>query len=599
MAFLNPLFLLGLISLPIPFIIHLWNRKRTRRMAFPYIKLLKRAEKGQRGFLRLKEILLLIMRTLLLLFLVLGFAKPVVKGGSEVLVILDDSFDMLTKQDHSKNAMYKTLFEIAKDRAKKIIANRKGTIILASGKPYSEEAQCTYECFYIPQDKLLRQWPKDIFIITKRGKLKAINPRIKVIEIGRADNNASIDSIFLEDALLVPNEPNRIVGVITNHTNREVNKLVRLELGHRKLETRLKIGPQSQKSVFFPIEGFHAGIYSGFMEIEADNLAIDNRRYFTLAIPERIKVLIVGENTFFVEKALAPGEVPSIMDVDVSSGWRDPHPYNVVILLDVPKLPSYALAQLKEFRGGLLISLGANCDANFYKRAFSIDFKKELKQGGFVSLKYIDRAHPIFSLFDEKALKRIKFSKYLVLRNAKENVLASFSNGKPAIVGKDARTILVSFPLTKEAGDFVLSPLFVPFMHRICVWLAQREVSPHNIFVNQPFVTRVESVKPFEVITPTGRSRIIPEIEKDGIFLRIYPDTPGIYKIRGLHTASYETEFSVNIDTNPKELELKEQAQKLYSRNLKTLFFTLALIFLIGEVFLRYGYNLRPIRSTG
>jgi len=289
---------------------------------------------------------------------------------------------------------------------------------------------------------------------------------------------------------------------------------------------------------------------------------------------------------------LAPGEVPSIMDVDVSFGWRDPRAYNVVILLDVPQLPSYALSQLREFRGGLIISLGPKCNANFYRQAFSIDFTKEEREGGFVSLQYIDRAHPIFSLFDEKELKRIKFNKFLVLRNTKENVLASFSNGKPAIVRKAANTLLVSFPLTKEAGDFVLSPLFVPFMHRVCVWLAQGEASRHNIFVNHPFVTRVESVRPFEVTTPTGRRRIIPEIERDGIFLKIHPDTPGIYKIRDL------AEFSVNIDTNPKELEIKEQAKKLYSRNLKTLFFTLALIFLIGEAILRYGYNLRPTRST-
>jgi len=328
------------------------------------------------------------------------------------------------------------------------------------------------------------------------------------------------------------------------------------------------------------------------MEIEADNLAIDNKRYFTLAIPERIKVLVIGENTFFVERALAPGEVLSIMDVDVSLGWRDPRTYDVLILLDVSQLPSYAMSQLNEFRGGLIISLGPKCDANFYRRAFSIDFTKEEREEGFVSLEYIDRAHPIFLLFDERELKRVKFNKYLALRNIKENVLASFSNGKPAIVSRAPNALLLSFPLTKEAGDFVLSPLFVTFMHRACVWLAQGETSPHNIFVNHPFVTRVESVKPFEVTTPTGRSRVISEIERDGIFLKIHPDAPGIYKIKDL------AEFSVNIDTNPKELEIKEHVQKLYSRNLKTLFFTLALIFLIGEVILRYGYNLSPIRST-
>jgi len=523
---------------------------------------------------------------------VLGFARPVVKGGSEVLVVLDDSFDMLTKQDGSKNAVHKTLFEIAKERAEKIIASRKGAIILASGEPYSEEAQCTYERFYIPQEKLLTQFNTEIFIITKHGKLISQGPRITIIEIGEADNNSSIDSLFLEDALLVPNETNRIGGVITNHTIREVNKVVRLELGLRQLETKLKIGPESKKSVFFPIEGFAPGIYSGFMGIEADNLAIDNKRYFTLAIPERIKVLLVGENTFFVERALAPGAVPSIMDVDVSLVWRDPRTYDVVILLDVPQLPSYALSQLREFRGGLVISLGEKCDANFYRQAFSVDFTKKEREEGFVSLDYIDRANPIFSLFDEEELQRIKFKKYLALKNTTENVLASFSDGKPAIVKKDENTLLICFSLTREAGDFVISPLFVPFMHRTCVWLTQGATTRHNTFVNQPFVIRVESVRPFEVTTPTGRTRIIPKIERDGIFLKIHPDTPGIYKVNDL------TEFSVNIDTNPKELEIGEQAKKLYSRNLKTLFFTLALIFLIGEVILRYGYNLRPIRST-
>ncbi|MCK4596091.1 BatA domain-containing protein, partial [candidate division WOR-3 bacterium] len=63
MFFLAPIYLLGLLSLPIPFILHLFEKRRVKQVDFPWLYLVEESIKGGNLFLRLREWILLALRT--------------------------------------------------------------------------------------------------------------------------------------------------------------------------------------------------------------------------------------------------------------------------------------------------------------------------------------------------------------------------------------------------------------------------------------------------------------------------------------------------------------------------------------------------------
>lgn len=98
MEFLQPLALLALVGAAVPPLLHLLQRRTPPTLVFPAVRYLVEAEQRHSRQLRLRNLLLLILRTLLIAALALAAARPVVPapfGGahapSAVVVVLDNS----------------------------------------------------------------------------------------------------------------------------------------------------------------------------------------------------------------------------------------------------------------------------------------------------------------------------------------------------------------------------------------------------------------------------------------------------------------------------------------------------------------------------
>jgi len=76
LTFLNPAFLWGALAASIPVIIHLINRRRARVVQFPTIKFVLRSERRVARKYRVKQWLLLALRTLILFLLTTALAEP-------------------------------------------------------------------------------------------------------------------------------------------------------------------------------------------------------------------------------------------------------------------------------------------------------------------------------------------------------------------------------------------------------------------------------------------------------------------------------------------------------------------------------------------
>ncbi|MGA0560380.1 BatA domain-containing protein [Larkinella sp. VNQ87] len=102
MSFLYPSFLFGLLAVSVPVAIHLFNFRRTRRVFFTNVALLKTVQTETKSFRRLKHYLILLFRSLFVICLVLAFAQPFIPSKSRLgltrtgltSLYLDNSYSM-------------------------------------------------------------------------------------------------------------------------------------------------------------------------------------------------------------------------------------------------------------------------------------------------------------------------------------------------------------------------------------------------------------------------------------------------------------------------------------------------------------------------
>ena len=127
MVFLNPSILLGLLAASIPIIIHILNFRKLQKVEFSTLAFLKELQKSKIKKIKIKQWLLLLLRTLIIIFLVLAFARPTLDnvtliGGSSTaktssVFIIDNSFSMSYVGDDGSS------FSKSKMLAKNIISN--------------------------------------------------------------------------------------------------------------------------------------------------------------------------------------------------------------------------------------------------------------------------------------------------------------------------------------------------------------------------------------------------------------------------------------------------------------------------------------------
>ena len=121
----NPIFLWGLPAVAFPVLLHLFYRRRKTHVSFSTVQFFRQRQRYLAHRRRLRELLLLLLRTLALLFLVLALARPLfqhlpfaVAARTDVVIVLDDTLSMGRKTGSGKTA-----YDLARRKAADIIAS--------------------------------------------------------------------------------------------------------------------------------------------------------------------------------------------------------------------------------------------------------------------------------------------------------------------------------------------------------------------------------------------------------------------------------------------------------------------------------------------
>ncbi len=342
MQFLNPLYLLGLVAAAIPIIIHLLIIRKNKLIEFSSIRFLKELQKTQIRRLKIKQILLLVLRTLIIVFLVLSFARPVVKSNFPLfrnysnvsaVIILDNSVSMDVSDEYGNR------FRQAKNIAKSIISNLKEgdevTIVYTSNNSDSSSLQSTLESV---QDDISRSnisvltssfesairrtqkvfeqanhYNKEIFIISDFQKTSLLpfsdsskffdeNTIINLVQVGAKSkisiNNLSIDTVLpLSSIYEIDKNLEFEVRIKNNSQSSFENVVLSLVVNGEKVAQRIfNIKSKSFQNVIIGFLPKEYGFYRCLFELETDALDYDNKYWFGLVVPKPPSVALITDD---------------------------------------------------------------------------------------------------------------------------------------------------------------------------------------------------------------------------------------------------------------------------------------------------------------
>ncbi len=358
-SFLNPWLLLGLAGAALPVIIHLIGRRNAPTQPFAAFDFLMAVNRRLARREKLRQWLLLLMRTLAVIALVMAVARPMPEVDR---VQSDVARKLLLVIDHSESMNYeyqgKTLLEHAKEKASDLITHLEPgdavSLILAGEKletPFQaptldhqavrkrveqiEVAQGSADLGSAMEQALAQvaQGSEGV-VLAVVGDLSASSfanvqptalvpaPEIKLIDAaGREDPvplvNVAIESLRIEPTGASAQERRFVVG-LKNYSAEPVNRcgLVVSVDGAVKQRGYVSIGARGQSEKVLTLGFEEAGYFAGQIRLQGcsgDGYSSDDIFHFVVDISPEVSVLAVNgdprsrpydDELFFLERAL-------------------------------------------------------------------------------------------------------------------------------------------------------------------------------------------------------------------------------------------------------------------------------------------------------
>ncbi|MBN2090739.1 BatA domain-containing protein [candidate division KSB1 bacterium] len=432
-SFLNTALLYILPAILIPLLIHLFTQKKLKKIPFSSLAFLKEMRKERIRRIKIKQILLIILRMLIVLFLVLTFARPALKvtpsagkiianARSSIVIILDNSLSMSRLIDGTPAFEYvkKRAFEVVNllkpgDEVFIIYPLKPGKIQLIGPKynfesinltiqstPLAYQATDLTTAIQLAKETLSNSTNinREIFLISdlQRYGFNQNSPAILPVDsdirffylpvTNSAYRNVALQSVEIVNQILEKGKTAEIaVNIINFGDDPEQNKLVQLLLnGKRVAQTTVNLDAKTAKQVTFKFTPDQVGFQSGTVLLEEDDLARDNQRYFTFYVPEEIKILLVGNQLTDVNNfkwAINPSdELVSTLKADILLADQlrtvDLNKYQAIVLSNIPSLASVVEKKIINFisqGGGVVLVPGSEMNI----REYSASFNKKLK----------------------------------------------------------------------------------------------------------------------------------------------------------------------------------------------------------------------------
>lgn len=532
MHFLYPSFLWALSLLAIPVIIHLFNFRRYKKIAFTNVRFLKQITEETTSRSKLKHLLVLLCRMLALAALVFAFSQPFLPSPNQlptetsnlISVFVDNSFSMelpgkqSSKLEEAKKAAEEVVmaykpsdrfqvlnndFEGSQQRIvnlEEALARIREIKISASAHKASEvlsrqqqAADGRFTSYFISD---MQTWQTNLQELKEDSTDRLVFVPIE----GSSASNLSIDTCFFTEPFILKNKPAIIKATISNYSDNEIEQLsVRLIInGIQKALTSIRIAAGSSTEAELVFTPDFSGNASGEIQIPDHPLTFDDHWFFNVKVNDKINTLLLSPGTVnrFVRSAFASDPLFNIAYqseriVDYGS-FRS---FSAIIVSDFENISSGLSSELEKYlrSGGVVIlfpDTSVNLDSynSFFRntisdkweqpvatdlRADKLNFESQTLNGIFDLKNQRDRN------VDYPVVK--KFFKTITVSSGIRESIIHLQDGSPLLscysVGK-GKLYLTSQAASPAAGNLVNHALFAPMLYRM---------SLHTGTVNPPF----------------------------------------------------------------------------------------------------------------
>ncbi|MEE2877233.1 MAG: BatA domain-containing protein [Candidatus Neomarinimicrobiota bacterium] len=366
MSFLAPSILWGLFAAMIPIFIHLISTRRTQRIDFSTIRFIKELEHETIRKLKLRQLLLLLLRTVAIVLLVFVFARPVRVGyfplagtvgqSTRIAVILDNSATMdgrvkgTTLLETSRVLALSLLNDLETDfildvyqtspfhrlASEKINSKQRLREIFESIQPTSgpdnlwtaidsavARSEREEEMSGPSANRELYIFSDFPLTVPQGWKMTSENDwRVYLLLQPTLVNNLRVKSAGISSLLKMPNQLLTIETIISSLGD-DIKKNVPVQLFFD--ETRMgqvvsDFDPVDDKSFLFQAFAGEPGIVHGTIEIPEDDFPHDDTRYFQFRMSEKIRCVLLhhadADGSLLTLALRALNEATQVVEVD-------------------------------------------------------------------------------------------------------------------------------------------------------------------------------------------------------------------------------------------------------------------------------------------
>ncbi len=566
MHFKHPEYLYALIALIIPILVHLFQLRRFQKVAFTNVEFLKKVTLQTRKSSQIKKWLTLLARLMALAALIIAFAQPfaanqeIVGKQSETAIYLDNSFSMQARgakgpllqravQELLSNLPDDEMFslftntETFKDVTKKDIQNDVLQLEHSS-------SQMDYAAAYLKGKQLLGRIPESlkrvIMISDFQQKEEAFSipsdsdTSTSLVQLQPVTNqNISIDSLFLQRNTNNELMLNLIVSTIDINAE---NIPVALYNDEKLMaKTSISIPKNGQITTQFRIDD--AIKINGKVSIEDPALSFDNSRYFTINIPEKIKVVAINESDDnFIKNIYTPDKFTVISTTITALDYNDISTANLVIINELKQLPIPLVNALKSLadQGGTICFIPSEeGNISSYQQLLSrfspeVLFPKRTQEKKITTIHF---SHPVFRGVFDKKISNFQYPKVnsYFPSNTTGNSILSYEDGSPFLFKTIGMYVFTAAINTKNS-NFKNSPLIVPALYNIGKQSLQSSDISYIIGQTNTYDVPIVLGQDGILSLASDQERIIPLQQSFANKVRITtddsPDKAGIYTLK-------------------------------------------------------------------
>jgi len=545
MNFLFPSFLYALSAVSIPIIIHLFNFRRYKKYYFSNVRFLKEVVQESHSKSKLQQLLVLICRCLIVIFLVLAFAQPYIpskqgiaaSGSKAVSIFIDNSFSMMGLNQNG------TLLDNAKSKAEQIAKslNPADKVQLVSQDFSSMQERWLNKDEFIDQLKGLEVSPasrmlgeimarqednldhsgcpvKEAFVISDFQKsvtgMSSYKPENSVSEAfipvsAETKNNIDVDTCWFNTPVHLPGKPEQLFVKINNYSSTTVaDKPIKLFInGVEKATASFSIAAGASTTVTLSYVPDKSILQQGEIKISDYPITFDDNAFFSYKLSANIPVLCIHPDSSKLNISLhyLYGKDSLFTLADASANHLDYSTfplYRLIILDEVTDITSGMSNELMRYltKGGdlLIIPSASGIDEESYNNFLGALHFSPLGNVDTTNLK-VDKLNyqsPIYAgVFEEKQHPNMdmplvhRHYRILHTNNTAYENLMKLDNGDDLLdmfqYGQ-SHVYLLSISLSDAFSNFRKHAIFVPTLYNIGLYSSPQQMLYYTLGKEQP-----------------------------------------------------------------------------------------------------------------